>query len=55
MIEKISVSLKKSSEIGLRHNSREDVRSLAKICNILIQKVNELTDEINRLNQNNDE
>jgi predicted transcriptional regulator len=46
MISKINTRIK-LNKTGLFHNSREDVASLSKVCNLLINKVNELTDEIN--------
>lgn len=52
MIKKIDFKLRKSSGIGIFHDSREDCRNLAKVCNILIDKVNELTSEVNKLNKN---
>lgn len=51
MIKKIDFKLRRSSGIGIFHDSREDCRNLARTCNILIDKVNELTEEINRLNK----
>ncbi len=49
MIQKLSISLRGSGGISLTHDSRQEVRTLSKVCNILIEKVNELTDEVNKL------
>ena len=51
MIKKINFRLRESLNKGIFHDSREDSRRLAKTCNILIDKVNELTDEVNKLNK----
>lgn len=50
-MEKIKVKIKPSSESGIFHDSRKDVRSLAQAVNLLIDKVNELIDENNKLKQ----
>jgi|CXWK01.1.fsa_nt_gi hypothetical protein len=50
-MEKIKTKLVKASETGLFHDSRGDVRKLAKVVNMLVDKVNELVDENNRLNR----
>ncbi len=47
MIKEIKESITNSDSIGLTHDSRKDVRALAKMINILIDKVNELIEEIN--------
>lgn len=41
--------LQKSSESGLFHDSRKDVRLLTKVCNALVDKVNELVKDNNDL------
>lgn len=51
MIKKIDSKFRKSSSIGIFHDSREDCRNLARVCNMLIDKVNELTSEVNKLNK----
>lgn len=51
MIKKIKVVLSSSGTRGIFHNSRADVNNLARVCNILIDKVNELTEEVNKLNK----
>lgn len=43
-IEKINVKLVKTDSIGIFHDSRKDIRALAKIVNVLIEKVNQLID-----------
>jgi len=50
MIKKLSINLRSSSSVGLFHDSRKDVNTLGKTCNILIDKINELVAEVNRLN-----
>jgi hypothetical protein len=49
MIGKIKIRLSKSQNTGLFHDSRSDVREISKVCNLLIDKVNELTDKINQM------
>ena len=44
-MEKIDFRIIKPDTIGIFHDSRKDVRTLAKVCNHLIDKVNELIDE----------
>lgn len=51
MIKKIDFKFRGSSSRGIFHDSREDCRNLARACNILIDKVNELTSEVNKLNK----
>jgi regulator of replication initiation timing len=51
-MEKIDFRIIKPETIGLLHDSRKDVRTLAKVCNHLIDKVNELIEENNRLQIN---
>lgn len=41
--------LQKSSEIGLFHDSIKDIRLLTKVCNALVDKVNELVRDNNDL------
>lgn len=49
MINKINTKIILSNSPGLIHDSRKDIRTLSKMCNELINKVNELTDEINKI------
>lgn len=49
MIQKLKINIRKSNGGGLFHNSRADVNTLMRVCNELITKVNELTDEVNAL------
>lgn len=51
MIKPIKIRMRKSSDSGIFHNSREDCQVLMKVCNELVAKVNELTDEVNRLSE----
>ena len=50
MIKKIQCRLRKTDTIAIFHDSRKDVQRLATTCSVLIDKVNELVDEVNRLN-----
>lgn len=52
-MKKIKYKIKNSSEIGLFHDSRRDVKTLMKVCSDLISTVNELVDEINILKAGN--
>jgi hypothetical protein len=49
MIKNISVKLNLDVASSIFHDSRRDCRNLAMICNVLIDKVNELTDVVNEL------
>lgn len=51
MIKKLNIRLRRSCSRGIFHDSREDCERLARTCNILIDKVNELTNEVNKLNK----
>lgn len=48
-IEKIEVKLRGSSNDAPFHDSRADVRTLMLANNLLIEKVNELVAEVNKL------
>ena len=48
-IKKITFRLGDSDSYGFTHDSRTDVRNLAKVCNVLIDKLNELAEEVNKL------
>tara|TARA_R110002050_G_scaffold155055_2_gene283054 strand:+ start:231 stop:410 length:180 start_codon:yes stop_codon:yes gene_type:complete len=48
-MEKIKIRIIKPSENGIFHDTRGDVKKLAKISNLLIGKVNELVDEVEKL------
>ena len=52
MISLIKTRIRKSKNQGIFHDSRQDVEALSKVCIELINKVNELTNEVNRLNTN---
>lgn len=54
-MEKIKIMIKKSSETGIFHDSRKDVKTLGIVTNNLIDKLNEAIDEINRLNKRIDD
>lgn len=44
-MKRIELKLKESDGIGIFHDSRGDIKKLAKVINLLIIKVNELVDE----------
>jgi hypothetical protein len=48
MIKKLKIKIRKAGG-GLFHDSRADINTLMGVCNELITKVNELTDEVNTL------
>ena len=48
-MDKIKIKVKRSSESGIFHDSRKDIMILGEIVNLLIDKVNELIDENNKL------
>lgn len=48
-MDKIKLKIKKSSDSGIFHASRKDVRILGEVVNLLIDKVNELIEENNKL------
>jgi hypothetical protein len=53
LIKKLDIKIRKSDNRGIFHDSRSDVNTLMKICVELINKVNELTDELNELKKKN--
>lgn len=55
MIKKIKNKVGTTGGAGIFHDTRDDVRILAEVCNRLIDKVNELTDEVNKLDRENQE
>ncbi len=52
-MEKITIDLTRSEYSGIMHDSRKDVITLMKVCNLLIEKYNELVDEIEDLKSRN--
>ncbi len=50
-MEKLNCRLKKTSDPGIFHDSRKDVRLLMMVVNELHDKVNELIEEIEELKQ----
>lgn len=50
-MEKIDIKIDKAGGLGIFHNSRNDVKVLAGVCNTLIDKVNELIDENEKLKE----
>jgi hypothetical protein len=53
LIKKITKRLRNSDHISVFHDTRNDVVVLAKMVNMLIDKDNELIDEINELKKEN--
>ena len=49
MINPIKIKIRQSKQKSILHNSREDAEMLGKVCNELIDKVNELIVEVNKL------
>jgi len=49
MIKEITTRIRRSEGIGIFHDSRMDVRTLAGVCKELIEKVNELTKAANTM------
>lgn len=50
-IEKIKLRIIKPDDTGMFHDSRKDSRTLGKAINMLIDKVNELVEANNQLQQ----
>lgn len=50
-MEKMKFKLKQSSGVGIFHDSRADVRSLSKVINLIIDKMDEIIEEINNLKE----
>lgn len=48
MIERITKKIRKVDNNGIFHDSRHDVAELAKMINILVDKVNEIVDVVNQ-------
>lgn len=49
MADKIKRELKAGHTVGLIHDSRTDVKNIARFCNEMANKINELIDEIEEL------
>lgn len=49
MIEPLKIKVRRADNPGIFHNSREDVRRLGEALNKAIDKINGLTDAVNRL------
>jgi hypothetical protein len=49
MIQKLRTKGIRKTGGGIFHDTRADVNVLMKVCNELINKVDELTDEVNKL------
>lgn len=49
MIQPLKIKVRRADNPGIFHNSREDVRRLGEALNKAIDKINELTDAVNRL------
>ena len=52
-MKKLDIYFKNPATSGIFHDTRSDVRNLAKVCNILIGKCNELVEEVNELKKLN--
>lgn len=52
MIKPINIKLRKPQNPGIFHDSRGDSEKLREVCNILIDKVNELVEKVNKLEDN---
>jgi hypothetical protein len=50
-MNKLKIKIRQAQDTGIFHNSREDVRRLAKVVNVCIDKINELVCEVERLKQ----
>lgn len=50
-MKKISFRLTPTEDSGLFHNSRADSRTTMKVCNLLIEKINELIEKNNELEE----
>lgn len=50
-MKRITERLQKSGSdcIGIFHDSRKDVRTIAEYCNLLADKINELNEEVQQL------
>ncbi len=53
MIKRLTNRIGNSDGIGIFHDTRGDVRTLAKMCNMLTDKVNELVNAVNYLEEEN--
>ncbi|MFS0783579.1 hypothetical protein [Bacillus sp. 1P06AnD] len=53
MIKPIKTKIGKSKQRVIFHDSREDVQALGKVCNELIDKVNEIIAVVNGINSKN--
>lgn len=49
MIKKLNLSLRRTSETGLFHDSRKDARLLMDFCNKMSDKIDELIEANNKL------
>lgn len=45
-MQEITQKIKKTDSLYLFHNTKEDVATIAKYCNMLADKVNELNEEL---------
>lgn len=51
MIEKITLYVRSSDSVAIFHDSRSDVKALAKVLNTCIEKVNEIVDTVNEMQE----
>jgi len=47
-METLKIKVNKSDKTGIFHDSRRDVEELGRALNIIIKKINEIIDEINK-------
>lgn len=47
-IDVLKIKVRKTEDNYLFHNSKADARILMEVCNLLIEKVNEIIQELNR-------
>lgn len=51
MIEPLKIKVRRANNSGIFHDSREDVRRLGEALNKAIDKINELTESVNKLSK----
>lgn len=51
MIEPLKIKVRRADNPGIFHASREDVRRLGEALNKAIDKINELTESVNKLSK----
>lgn len=51
MIKPLKIKLRRTDNLCILHNSREDVRRLTEVLNNAIDKINELVEAVNKLSK----